>query len=584
MPHSLGRSAAAFLAALIAFGPGGAFAQTTVSDILERISGQPRAVVREGQATQAESAPVAQTAIGQQEPASPKREPFGASIFKNAVAPASDPVNPDYIIQPGDRVAVNILGGPSGTEAAGAAAGGAAAGGALSTSLIVDPQGNIFLPEVGPVRVAGVPAAQLQGAVQQQASRVFTDRVKVYAVLQTAHPVGVYVAGFVARPGRYTGTASESVLDYLVRAGGVDTSRGSYRNITVIRRGKRIAQVDLYQFLLTGQLPSSLLREGDTILVGEQSTLVDAGGAARNAYLFELSGPGATGAEVIEFARPLPSATHAILAGSRDRKPFSQYLSLEALAATRLEDQDQITFVGDEPARSVRVRVEGSRIGPSFLVMPADNRLADALSQVKVDPALADVSSVYVIRRSIAEQQKRVIDEALNRLERQLYLAVSPTTGVSTIRANEAQLISTYIQKARRNPPDGRLVVTDDSGRVADVRLEEDDVIVIPSRSQVVMVSGEVMAPQAVVYRPDLTAAQYIRLAGGFSERGRRGKLLIRRANGEIILDAKARLRPGDELVALPYVDPKYFQLGTDLMSLVYQVSFSAAALHNISN
>jgi protein involved in polysaccharide export with SLBB domain len=481
-------------------------------------------------------------------------------------------------------VTVNILGGPAPSGPAYGASVLAAGGGGLSTSLVVDPQGNIFLPEVGPIRVGGATSAQLEATVQQQAGRVYTDRVKVYAVLQTAHRVGVYVAGFVSHPGRYAGNASDSVLDYLVRAGGVDPSRGSYRNISVIRQGRTVAQVDLYQFLLTGRTPGGMLREGDTVLVGEQSAMVEVEGAARNAYLFELSGAAPTGAELITLARPLPSATHAVLSGSRNHKPFNQYLSLSDLATTRVADQDRITFVGDAPARSVRVRVEGSRIGPSFLVLPADNRLAAALQQIKVDPALADEGSVYVLRHSIAEQQKRVIDEALNRLEKQLYLAVSPTTGVSNIRANEAQMVSNYIQRARRATPDGRLVVTDDAGRVADVRLEDDDVIVIPRKSQVVMVEGEVLAPQAVVYRADRKADDYIRQAGGFSERGRRGKLMIRRANGEIVLDPHARLRPGDELIVLPYIDPKLFQMGSDVMNLVYQVAFSVAALHTVTN
>lgn len=552
-----------------------ACAQVTISNFLDRAAPPARTIAREGEPTQAEGAPFAQTAVGQQDaPAAP--EPFGASLFKNAAVAGSDTPNPDYVIQPGDRISLNILGGP-------APAGQTPGTGGLSTSLVVDAQGNIFVPEVGPVRVGGVSAADLEAAVRQQAGRVFTDRVKVYAVLQTAHRVGVYVAGFVARPGRYAGSAADSVLDYLVRAGGVDPSRGSYRQISILRRGRTVTQVDLYNFLLTGKTPGGLLREGDTILVGEQRPMVQVDGAARNAFLFELPEHTSTGAEIINLARPLPSATHAILTGSRDNKPFSQYLTLQELPATALTDQDRITFVGDEPARSVRVSVEGSRIGPSYLVLPADNRLRTALDAIKVDPALAEMNSVYVLRRSVADQQKRAIEEALDRLQRQLYLAVSPTTGVSNIRASEAQLVSSYIQRARRTTPDGRLVVTDDAGRVADLRLEDNDVIVIPRRSQLVLVSGEVLVPQAVIYRPDLTAENYVRLAGGLSERGRRGKFLIRRANGEIIPDGRARLRAGDELVVLPYIDPKLFQTGTDLMSLVYQVAVSAAALDNIT-
>ena len=174
-----------------------------------------------------------------------------------------------------------------------------------------------------------------------------------------------------------------------------------------------------------------------------------------------------------------------------------------------------------------------------------------------------------------------MIEEAAERLERALFLARSPTSGVATIRASEATLISGYIQRARRTAPDGRIVVADDAGGLADLRLEEDDVIVIPRVSQTVLVSGEVLQPQAILWRPGLKREDYIQLAGGFSERGKRGHFLIRRANGFFILDKDVPLLPGDELVALPYIDVKYFQIGTDVLSLIYQIAIAASVARN---
>ena len=58
--------------------------------------------------------------------------------------------------------------------------------------------------------------------------------------------------------------------------------------------------------------------------------------------------------------------------------------------------------------------------------------------------------------------------------------------------------------------------------------------------------------------------------------------MLIRHANGAIELDRSAALRPGDELVVLPYIDPKLFQLGVDVVSLIYQVALGAAVFNNL--
>lgn len=84
--------------------------------------------------------------------------------------------------------------------------------------LMVDQQGNVFLPEVGPIRVAGLKQGQLLGAVRSSLSSVFTDNVNIYVNLQSSQPVAVYVAGFVNHPGRYAGGPMDSVMSYLDRA------------------------------------------------------------------------------------------------------------------------------------------------------------------------------------------------------------------------------------------------------------------------------------------------------------------------------------------------------------------------------
>jgi hypothetical protein len=190
-----------------------------------------------------------------------------------------------------------------------------------------------------------------------------------------------------------------------------------------------------------------------------------------------------------------------------------------------------------------------------------------------VNPKLADTRSVYLLRQSVAQQQRRAIDDALDRLERQLFMAVSATTGVAAIRASEAQLVSSYIQRARGATPEGRLVVLDSQGRCLPVRLEDGDVIVIPDKVQTVLVAGEVTAPRAIIWRENMRIADYVREAGGYTPRGRSSSMMIRRASGELVLDPREPPRPGDELVALPYLDPKAFQIGSDLLGLIYQIA-----------
>lgn len=537
--------------------PGAALAPSQgVTQSLPNLVGPDRLLNRPGTETQSEGGPVATGPLGDGSRMAGVTAVFGASLFTREATAVSDAPNPNYVIVPGDRVSVRVWG-------------------AVEAEVVgqVDPGGMLFLPNIGPIRVAGSRAGDLQRTVEAEVQKVYTSQVQVYAVLLSTQRIGVFVTGFVRTPGRFAGSAADSVVDFLVRAGGVDPGRGSYREIAVQRGGRSVATVDLYRFLIEGQLPQIRLQEGDTLVVARQRAVVGADGAVRNNYLFEVPGRAMTGRELLDYARPLPSATNAVVKGTRGGQPFSRYVTLAEVPGLTLQDQDTITFITDSPARTLRVTVEGSRIGPSVLVTDREAQLCQLLDYIAVDPVLADTRSVFLLRPSVAQQQRRAIDEALDRLERQLFLAVSPTTGVAAIRSSEANLVSSYIQRARRTQPEGRLVVVDDGGHCAPVRLEDGDVIVIPEKSQTVLVAGEVTAPRAVVWRPELKLADYVKAAGGYAPRGSDSSLMIRRASGELVLDPAELPRPGDELIVLPKLDPKVFQIGSDLLGLIYQIA-----------
>ncbi|WPB85049.1 polysaccharide biosynthesis/export family protein [Sediminicoccus rosea] len=514
---------------------------------------------RLGSTTEAEAGAMAALPLGEVSRASGRPTAvFGASLFTQSAAASSEAPNPNYVLTPGDRVAVRVWGAVDADQ-----------------SGMIDPAGNFFLPNVGPIPLAGTRSGDIQSRVEQEVRRLYTQQVQVYATVLSAQRIGVFVTGFVRTPGRFAGSAADSVIDFLVRAGGVDPSRGSFREISILRGGRQAASVDLYRFLLDGRLPALRLQEGDTIVVGRQRALVGATGGVRNNFLFEVPGQIMTGRELIEYARPLPSATNAIIQGTRDGRPFSRYSTLSEFHSQRLGDQDVVTFITDRPMQTVRVTVEGSRVGPSVLVMDRDAQLCNALDYIEVDPTLADTSSIYILRASVAAQQARALAEASDRLERALFLATSPTQGVAAIRSAEAQQISSYLQRARRVVPEGRIVVFS-GGRCNSIRLEDNDIIVIPERRETVLVTGEVGATRAVLWRPGITVADLIREAGGLTARGNMNSIMIRRASGEVILDPREAPRAGDEVIALPRIDPRNLQVAQDIMQVLFQAALAA--------
>lgn len=530
------------------------------------IQGAQRGIQRLGQPTQAEGGPTIVAPLGEQgRTPGPATAVFGASLFTGQPAMSSDAPNPNYILAPGDRVSVRAWGAVD-AEVVG----------------VIDPTGNLFLPNVGPLRVAGTRVGDLQRVIDGEIRRVYTSQVQVYATVLTTQRIGVFVTGFVRTPGRFAGVASDSVLDFLIRAGGVDPGRGSYRDVAVMRDGRPVTRIDLYRFLLRGELPILRLQEGDTIVVARQHPLIGADGAVRNNYLFETAGTGGMrGTDLISFASPLPAATNAVVRGVRNAQPFTRYVSVSELRSIELRDQDTVTFIADVATTSIRVSVEGSRLGPSVLVTDRDMSLCGALDYIAVNPELANTDGVYILRPSLAAQQQRAINEALDRLERELYTAPSATPGVSQVRAEEARMISAYIERGRRIRPDGRLVVADGSGRCTPVRLQEGDIIVIPDRSSTVLVQGEVVSPQGVVWRQGMSIADFIRAAGGYTPRSNARNLMIRRPSGQVILNPTQPPRPGDELIAVPRFDPKYFTIARDLLTLVFQSAVAVNVFRN---
>ena len=490
--------------------------------------------------------------------------PFGSNLFKGTsfTAEREDGLNPDYIIQPGDRITMRIWGATS-----------------INDVAVVDAQGNIFIPEVGPIRIAGVRNGELNERISLALKRVFTHNINVYTNLQGTTPVLVFVTGFVNKPGSYAGVASDSLLYFLERAGGIDLKRGSYRQIQIFREGKVIDTADLYDFLLKGTLPRPQFADGDTIVVGKRGDSISAEGAVRNSYSFEIPREGMKGEKLINFARPWANATYATVLGTRNSEPFSMYVTLDDLAKFDLYDGDLVVFEVDQVHDNILIRIEGSHIGQSRFSVPRDTHLKDILDYIKVDPELADVNSILLKRENLKIRQKQAINESLNRLETAVLGRTAVTNEGAQIQLAEAQLISDFVKRARKVDPQGILVVAKD-GDISNVLLQPDDIISIPEKTNIIQVSGEVMVPQALVYEPGASLNDYLKRVGGYTVHADKGKHMILRRNGEVIPvfgSTRVKIKPGDEIVALPKIPSKSIDVIRMMTDTMFKIASSAA-------
>jgi len=486
--------------------------------------------------------------------------PFGANLFNGGFSnDREDGLNPNYIVQPGDRVSVRIWGATQ-----------------FNDQLTVDQQGNIFIPTVGPITVAGTSNEDLNQRVSSSVATVFTDNVRVYTSLDGSQPVAVFVTGFVANPGRFAGIPSNSALHFIDRAGGIGADQGSYRNINVLRGGASIASIDLYEFLLSGTMATVQFQDGDTIVVGARGSTVEVTGDVGNSALFELSNPNITGRELMDMALLSPSVGFAGISGVRNGKTFSSYLPLDEFAIMQLQNGDSVNFRTDQHDEVIVVEVEGAHRGPSRFAVPRNTRLRELLDYIEVDPELSDASSVSLKRKNIANRQKAALEESLRRLEARYLTAPSQTDRESAIRAQEAQLIGQFVQRARTVEPNGRLVVAN-NGDIANVMLQSGDTISIPSRSDSVLLSGEVLVSQAMLYKRGQSARDYIARSGGFTGQALTDRIVLVHSNGEVSTGANPAVRAGDEIIVLPKVPVKNLQIASTIVDILYKIAIAAS-------
>jgi multidrug efflux pump subunit AcrA (membrane-fusion protein) len=259
--------------------------------------------------------------------------------------------------------------------------------------------------------------------------------------------------------------------------------------------------------------------------------------------------------------------------------PISRTLSVGNFKSFTLQHGDAITLRDDGRAGTILVHLEGEFNGPSVLAVRRGARLVDVLNYVSIDPVLANPKAVHVKRMSVARAQKTAIDDALFRLERSSLLALSSSQGEANIRVREAELTQKFVERARLIQPLGRVVTARDNVE-RNVVLEAEDVIVIPARTNVIRVGGEVMMTQAVMFRPKATAADYINDSGGYTDRSERGRVIIIRANAEVAVgDTDMPVFPGDEILVPPKVDAKVLQNAIDVTQVIYQIAVSAAVV-----
>lgn len=484
---------------------------------------------------------------------------FGANLFTGAFSRDSASIfNPSHVVSVGDRIQLRMWNGYN-----------------VDTVLTVDAGGNILLPEVGPFRVQGITNENLQTAVTGALRRAFARNVSIYASLLAAQPVRVYVTGAVYRPGLYTGTSSDSILRYLDQAGGIDPERGSFLDVAIKRGQQTLAIVNLYDFLLKGELASRQLNNGDVIFVQPRKKTVKVGGLAENAKRFEFMGDATTLQQIASMAKPLPQSTNVRVVRNTGTVRNTEYYALAQAPNVQVKDGDEVEFTADKRPGTITVRVEGEHLGPQEFVLPYGSRVGELLSKIQMTPQ-SDANSIQLFRNSVKERQKLLLHTALRSLESSVLTARSGTVEEAQLRKEEAALVLQWVERARKIDPTGQTLIAKSTNR-DNLLLENGDILRVPVKDGLVVVNGEVLFPNAIAFDSSMDLEEYIQQAGGYSQNADTSRVIIAHRDGSFS-DGKRdpEIKAGDEILVLPKVDFKSRQFAKDVFQILYQIAISA--------
>tara|TARA_B100000745_G_C20153850_1_gene395443 strand:- start:365 stop:1966 length:1602 start_codon:yes stop_codon:yes gene_type:complete len=491
---------------------------------------------------------------------------FGEWMFRGQFSKESfTGFNPNYKVGIGDRVNIQLWGGVE-----------------FQATLSVDVQGNLFIPKVGPVSVKDVLNKDLNERIKRSIKSIYQRNVGVYATLESAQPVKIYVTGFVKKPGLYAGLSSDSVLYFLDKSGGVDVRKGSFIDISVLRNNTQIRKINLYDFLLTGRVEPIQLIDGDTILVNSRKSVISVSGLVQNPSVFEFAGKSVKAKQLLKMAKIEPTATHMRIVRNGESAQRVDYFPVDELSQVVLYPGDNVYLVADKKIATISVRVEGEHESKQEYILPHGTTLGALLAKVQPNE-LTDTESIQLYRKSVKFRQKSMLNTSLQALEASLLSARSETAGEAALRSKEAQLLMQWVNRARVIEPKGQVILAE-SDSFQNIVLEPDDVIRFPAKSGLVMVHGEVLSPNAVAYNDKMKVLDYIDMAGGFTHKKSNSKVVVLHPSGRFSKVASRHLddkyvHPGDEILVLPQIDTKNLQITQDVVQLIYQIAVSAGVV-----
>lgn len=488
---------------------------------------------------------------------------FGSELFKGNFKNNTNTYRYDenYIINVGDLISVKLWGAYE-----------------LENEYEVDIQGNIYIPKIGTIYILGLKNSELNNIIKKKIKESFKDNVFVYVNLKNYQNVNIYITGEVNSPGMYQGLSTDSILQYIDKSNGI-TNNGSFRNVQVIRKEKIINEIDLYSFYKYGKIDNIQFKNGDVIVVKNLINKIEVLGNLNKNLIVDIGKEEKIKLQELNaLIKPNVDTTHILVTNYDLSKKL-----YDIKENVYINNGSKVNYISEYKNKQFNIKISGEHLDFNQKIVNKGETLEQVLNNIKMSD-YSNKDGIQLFRKSIAKQQKKMLDLSLDNLEKKILTSTnSESKEESMIRKEEITQVLEFIKRARLVEPKGQMIINKKSD-LSKIYIEEEDEIYIPNKSNVITISGEVMFPSSQTYVDKQNIKTYIEKIGGFSEKADLEKVLIISNNGEIKTinykkDNDYVLECGDQVMVLSKIDEKNVQNAKDIMQIIYQLAVSTSVV-----
>ena len=440
-------------------------------------------------------------------------ERFGASFFRSTQStfmPVNVPnLNSDYVVDVGDKLSINIIGTKSKTL----------------DNLTLQRDGSISIEDFGKVYLAGNKFSEAQKIINNfiQTKSIGNE---VFVTLTELRDVQIIILGAAENPGIYTVSGGSNVLHAINIAGGINDS-GSYRNIKILRSGNQINNFDLYDTLILGRsnIFDFNLRSGDTVFIKPVNFYVPVSGGVNQPAIYDIK-LGETASDVIKFAGGFSQDSYNLntLTLERDSSNGVERIQINKvdLDQTILQPRDSITvpMYSKEIQSLKQVTISGAIHRPGVFNLEEGETLSQLVFRAGGYKDNAYEFGGMFYRKSVENLSEifgqRVYSDTIAFLVSNL----GQGSGGGSSQPLNGDFLKVLIEEFKSQDSLGRIITEFDTqklraNRPLDIKLEDKDVIEIPTMPQHVYLFGDFNQSVILPYNPDFSMAEYMNLAAG---------------------------------------------------------------------